>query len=78
MGSSILLVLMPQATLLGREGEVAGARGARCPLREKIWGPEIETTGIQTRLKKVHGCICTHMLLSSRGLELPICLRGKK
>lgn len=44
MRSSILLVLMPQATLLRREGDLAGARGARCPLRKKIWGPEIETT----------------------------------
>lgn len=68
MGRSILLVLMPQATLLRREGALARARGARCPLREKIQGPEVETTGIQTRLKKVHGCIYPHALFQRPGV----------
>lgn len=76
MGSSILLVLMPQATLLRREGGLARARGARCPLREK------KNRDLRLKLQVFKPDSRRHMgaytyMLSFRGLESPICLRGK-
>lgn len=60
MGSPILLVLTPQATLLRRGGELAEDRGARCPLGAKMWGPETEAIGIQGQTQRREMGVYTH------------------